>query len=133
MVHRAARGSAISLAGVAAMICRRSAEEIVSSCFSLPVPSLGSSHCAHAAARNKITICCWTNEWPRAGVAEGKRAHSLYSCAGEGVVLQHDPARLSDEASDIDQLIRDTNCIKVEWKQWPESVRVETIDCPCFI
>lgn len=84
-------------------------EEIRSSCFSLP----GSSLCAHVAARNKITICCLTTEWPCAGVAEGKWAHSLYSCAGEGVVLQHDPARLSDEASDIDQLIRDTNCIKV--------------------
>lgn len=113
--NRAARGSAVSLVDAVAMICRRSAEEIRSSCFPLPVPSLGTSHSAHAAARKQITICCWTNELPRAGVAEGKWAHSLYSCAGEGVVLQHDPARLSGEASDIDQLIRDTNCIKVEW------------------
>ncbi|XP_067085253.1 gem-associated protein 5 isoform X1 [Osmerus mordax] len=38
--------------------------------------------------------------------------HSLYSCAGEGVILQHDPRRLAAEASDIDTLIRDTNNIK---------------------
>lgn len=50
---------------------------------------------------------------PSVGAAEGKSTYSLYSCAGEGVVLQHDPARLSGEAFDIDQLIRDTNCIKV--------------------
>lgn len=99
--------------------------------FFPPCSSLGSSHSAHVAARNKITICCCTNQWPRAGVAEGKWAHSLYSCAGEGVVLQHDPARLSDEASDIDQLIRDTNCIKVSgnsgWRVWvltPSTVHV---------
>lgn len=47
------------------------------------------------------------------GAAEGKPACSLYSCAGEGVILQHDPAKLSAEASDIDKLIRDTNDIKV--------------------
>lgn len=43
----------------------------------------------------------------------GKQSFSLYSCAGEGVILQHDAARLSGEASDIDQLIKDTNSIKV--------------------
>lgn len=45
--------------------------------------------------------------------AEGKSSYSLYSCAGEGVILQHDPSKLSGEASDIDRLIRDTNSIKV--------------------
>lgn len=47
------------------------------------------------------------------GASEGKPSYSLYSCAGEGVILQHDPTRLSGEASDIDKLIRDTNHIKV--------------------
>lgn len=47
------------------------------------------------------------------GTAEGKSSYSLYSCAGEGVILQHDPSKLSGEASDIDRLIRDTNSIKV--------------------
>lgn len=39
--------------------------------------------------------------------------YSLYSCAGEGIILQHDPSKLSREACDIDLLIRDTNNIKV--------------------
>lgn len=49
----------------------------------------------------------------RSGAAEGKPMYSLYSCAGEGVILQHDPSKLSREACDIDMLIRDTNNIKV--------------------
>lgn len=50
--------------------------------------------------------------------AEGKSSYSLYSCAGEGVILQHDPSKLSGEASDIDRLIRDTNNIKVGSGGW---------------
>ncbi|XP_035034293.2 gem-associated protein 5 isoform X1 [Hippoglossus stenolepis] len=46
------------------------------------------------------------------GADRGKSTYSLYSCAGEGVILQHDPLKLSGEASDIDQLIRNTNNIK---------------------
>ncbi|XP_035761307.1 gem-associated protein 5 [Neolamprologus brichardi] len=46
------------------------------------------------------------------GTAGGKASFSLYSCAGEGVILQHDPYKLNGEASDIDKLIRDTNDIK---------------------
>ncbi|KAB5548648.1 hypothetical protein PHYPO_G00058010 [Pangasianodon hypophthalmus] len=38
--------------------------------------------------------------------------YTLYSCAGEGVIFQHDPWKLSDEASNIDKLIRDSNNIK---------------------
>lgn len=46
------------------------------------------------------------------GGAGDKPAYSLYSCAGEGVIFQHDPWKLSGEASNIDKLIRDTNNIK---------------------
>ncbi|XP_061606965.1 gem-associated protein 5 isoform X2 [Phyllopteryx taeniolatus] len=46
------------------------------------------------------------------GAAEGKASHSLYSCAGEGVILQHNPTQLSGDACDIDKLIRQTNNIK---------------------
>ncbi|KAM8835184.1 gem-associated protein 5 [Synchiropus picturatus] len=46
------------------------------------------------------------------GAAGGKPTFSLYSCGGEGVILQHDPAKLSGDACDIDRLIRDTNNIK---------------------
>uniref|UniRef100_A0A8C8VFV3 Gem nuclear organelle associated protein 5 n=1 Tax=Pelusios castaneus TaxID=367368 RepID=A0A8C8VFV3_9SAUR len=37
---------------------------------------------------------------------------TLYSCAGEGIVLQHNPWKLSGEATDINKVIRDTNSIK---------------------
>ncbi|XP_077361495.1 gem-associated protein 5 [Festucalex cinctus] len=47
------------------------------------------------------------------GASEGKApSHSLYSCAGDGVILQHDPSKLSGDACDIDKLIRQTNKIK---------------------
>lgn len=58
--------------------------------------------------------CVWCS-----GAAEGKPACSLYSCAGEGVILQHDPSKLSAEASDIDNLIRNTNDIKVKRRRSP--------------
>uniref|UniRef100_A0A669PRW2 Gem nuclear organelle associated protein 5 n=1 Tax=Phasianus colchicus TaxID=9054 RepID=A0A669PRW2_PHACC len=37
---------------------------------------------------------------------------TLYSCAGEGIVFQHNPWKLSGEANDINKTIRDTNSIK---------------------
>lgn len=55
-----------------------------------------------------MCVCVWCS-----GAADGKPSYSLYSCAGEGIILQHDPSKLSGEASDIDKLIRDTNNIKV--------------------
>ncbi|TUJ91749.1 Gem-associated protein 5 [Bagarius yarrelli] len=44
--------------------------------------------------------------------AGDKPDYTLYSCAGEGVIFQHDPRKLSDEATNIDKLIRDSNDIK---------------------
>ncbi|XP_041338011.1 gem-associated protein 5 isoform X3 [Pyrgilauda ruficollis] len=49
---------------------------------------------------------------------------TLYSCAGEGIVFQHNPWKLNGEANDINKVIRDTNSIKhklparteVSWK-----------------
>ncbi|XP_069878770.1 gem-associated protein 5 isoform X3 [Dipodomys merriami] len=44
---------------------------------------------------------------------EGDRPSlTLYSCGGEGIVLQHNPWKLSGEAFDINKLIRDTNSTK---------------------
>ncbi|XP_043925480.1 gem-associated protein 5 isoform X2 [Protopterus annectens] len=37
---------------------------------------------------------------------------TLYSCAGEGIILQHNPWKLTVEAHDINKLIQDTNAIK---------------------
>ncbi|XP_056140464.1 gem-associated protein 5 [Lampris incognitus] len=46
------------------------------------------------------------------GDAGDRPSYTLYSCAGEGLILQHDPWQLNGEASSIDQVIRDTNDIK---------------------
>ncbi|KAJ7316523.1 hypothetical protein JRQ81_002685 [Phrynocephalus forsythii] len=37
---------------------------------------------------------------------------TLYSCAGEGIVFQHNPWKLSGEAHDINKVIRETNSVK---------------------
>ncbi|XP_048399577.1 gem-associated protein 5 isoform X2 [Stegostoma tigrinum] len=37
---------------------------------------------------------------------------TLYSCAGEGIILQHNPWKLTTDAQDINRLIRETNGIK---------------------
>uniref|UniRef100_A0A673XJP7 Gem nuclear organelle associated protein 5 n=1 Tax=Salmo trutta TaxID=8032 RepID=A0A673XJP7_SALTR len=46
------------------------------------------------------------------GGAGDHLSYSLYSCAGEGLILQHDPWKLAGEATDIDRVIKDTNSIK---------------------
>ncbi|TNM84420.1 hypothetical protein fugu_008598 [Takifugu bimaculatus] len=77
--------------------------------FSNKPPQISSSY-----HRKTVYTLAWGPPVPPLsfGAAEGKPACSLYSCAGEGVILQHDPSKLSSEASDIDKLIRDTNDIK---------------------
>uniref|UniRef100_A0A8B9H898 Gem (nuclear organelle) associated protein 5 n=1 Tax=Astyanax mexicanus TaxID=7994 RepID=A0A8B9H898_ASTMX len=45
------------------------------------------------------------------GGSADKPSYSLYSCGGDGIIFQHDPWKLSGEASNIDKLIRDTNNI----------------------
>ncbi|NWU36840.1 GEMI5 protein, partial [Hylia prasina] len=37
---------------------------------------------------------------------------TLYSCAGDGIVFQHNPWKLNGEANDINKVIRETNSIK---------------------
>uniref|UniRef100_A0AAV2J952 Gem (nuclear organelle) associated protein 5 n=1 Tax=Knipowitschia caucasica TaxID=637954 RepID=A0AAV2J952_KNICA len=46
------------------------------------------------------------------GSSKGKSAFSLYSCAGEGTILQHDPHQLGGDAFNIDKLIKNTNNIQ---------------------
>ncbi|XP_047462986.1 gem-associated protein 5 [Mugil cephalus] len=77
--------------------------------FSNKPPQISSSY-----HRKTVYTLAWGPPVPPMsfGAAGGKPCYSLYSCAGEGVVLQHDPSKLSGEASDIDRLIRDTNNIK---------------------
>ncbi|XP_034539640.1 gem-associated protein 5 [Notolabrus celidotus] len=77
--------------------------------FSNKPPQVSSSY-----HRKTVYTLAWGPPVPPMsfGAAGTKPSYSLYSCAGEGVILQHDPTRLSGEASDIDKLIRDTNNIK---------------------
>uniref|UniRef100_A0A673CB35 Gem (nuclear organelle) associated protein 5 n=1 Tax=Sphaeramia orbicularis TaxID=375764 RepID=A0A673CB35_9TELE len=77
--------------------------------FSNKPPQISSSY-----HRKTVYTLAWGPPVPPMsfGAAEGKAAYSLYSCAGEGIILQHDPYKLSGEASDIDKLIKDTNNIQ---------------------
>ncbi|XP_024121575.1 gem-associated protein 5 isoform X2 [Oryzias melastigma] len=76
--------------------------------FSSKPPQISSSY-----HRKTVYTLAWGPAVPPLSFGSGgKQSFSLYSCAGEGVILQHDAARLSGEASDIDQLIKDTNSIK---------------------
>uniref|UniRef100_A0A8C9WXC8 Gem nuclear organelle associated protein 5 n=1 Tax=Sander lucioperca TaxID=283035 RepID=A0A8C9WXC8_SANLU len=77
--------------------------------FSNRPPQISSSY-----HRKTVYTLAWGPPVPPMsfGAAGGKPSYSLYSCAGEGVILQHDPSRLSGDAADIDRLIRDTNSIK---------------------
>ncbi|KAK2828028.1 hypothetical protein Q5P01_019062 [Channa striata] len=77
--------------------------------FSNKPPQISSSY-----HRKTVYTLAWGPPVPPMsfGAAGGKLPYSLYSCAGEGIILQHDPSKLSGEASDIDKLIRETNNIK---------------------
>ncbi|XP_059207234.1 gem-associated protein 5 isoform X2 [Centropristis striata] len=77
--------------------------------FSNRPPQISSSY-----HRKTVYTLAWGPPVPPMsfGAAGGKPSYSLYSCAGEGIVLQHDPTKLNGEASDIDKLIRDTNNIQ---------------------
>uniref|UniRef100_A0A663ML09 Gem nuclear organelle associated protein 5 n=1 Tax=Athene cunicularia TaxID=194338 RepID=A0A663ML09_ATHCN len=51
---------------------------------------------------------------PLSSGGEGEQPSvTLYSCAGEGIVFQHNPWKLNGEANDINKVIRDTNSIRV--------------------
>ncbi|XP_061659471.1 gem-associated protein 5 [Syngnathoides biaculeatus] len=77
--------------------------------FSSKAPQISSSY-----HKRTVYSLAWGPPLPPMsfGAAEGKASHSLYSCAGDGVILQHDPSKLSGDACDVDKLIRQTNNIK---------------------
>ncbi|XP_061104409.1 gem-associated protein 5 isoform X4 [Conger conger] len=63
--------------------------------------------------RKTVYTVAWGPPVPPMAFGGGdKPSIGLYSCGGEGLILQHDPWKLAGEASDIDELIRDTNNIK---------------------
>ncbi|XP_004485370.2 gem-associated protein 5 isoform X2 [Dasypus novemcinctus] len=63
--------------------------------------------------KKTVYTLAWGPPVPMSLGGEGDRPSlTLYSCGGEGIVLQHNPWKLSGEAFDINKLIRDTNSIK---------------------
>uniref|UniRef100_A0A665TMK7 Uncharacterized protein n=1 Tax=Echeneis naucrates TaxID=173247 RepID=A0A665TMK7_ECHNA len=101
--------------------------------FSNKPPQISSSY-----HRKTVYTLAWGPPVPPMsfGAAGGKSSYSLYSCAGEGIILQHDPSKLSGEASDINKLINDTNNIKhklsphtdLSWKPDGEVVAIGNED-----
>ncbi|KAM6224638.1 gem-associated protein 5 [Rhynchocyon petersi] len=63
--------------------------------------------------KKTVYTLAWGPPVPTVSLGEGDRPPlTLFSCGGEGIVLQHNPWKLSGEAFDINKLIRDTNSIK---------------------
>nr|KAF6480142.1 gem nuclear organelle associated protein 5 [Molossus molossus] len=63
--------------------------------------------------KKTVYSLAWGPPIPSASLGEGDRPSlTLYSCGGEGLVLQHNPWKLNGEAFDINKLIRETNSIK---------------------
>ncbi|KAF6280708.1 gem nuclear organelle associated protein 5 [Rhinolophus ferrumequinum] len=63
--------------------------------------------------KKTVYSLAWGPPIPPMSLGEGDRPSlTLYSCGGEGTVLQHNPWKLSGEAFDINKLIRDTNSIR---------------------
>ena len=51
----------------------------------------------------------------------------LYSCGGEGTILEHDPDHLRGEAKNVDQLIKTTNGIKVLYLQTTQKINLSLV------
>ncbi|KAM9185379.1 gem-associated protein 5 isoform 1-T1 [Mergus octosetaceus] len=63
--------------------------------------------------KKTVYTLAWGPPTPPLSSGEGEQPSvTLYSCAGEGIVFQHNPWKLSGEANDINKVIRDTNSIK---------------------
>ncbi|XP_072171181.1 gem-associated protein 5-like, partial [Diadema setosum] len=63
-------------------------------------------------------------------------SHHLYSCGGDGMIYQHDPTKLDQEASNVNALIKRTNNLQhllpqrseVEWKADGRAVAIGNSD-----
>ncbi|NXX93521.1 GEMI5 protein, partial [Centropus bengalensis] len=63
--------------------------------------------------KKTVYTVAWGPPTPPLSSGEGEHPPvTLYSCAGEGIIFQHNPWKLSGEANDINKIIRDTNSIK---------------------
>uniref|UniRef100_A0A8C9WLG2 Gem nuclear organelle associated protein 5 n=1 Tax=Scleropages formosus TaxID=113540 RepID=A0A8C9WLG2_SCLFO len=75
--------------------------------FSSKPPQISSTY-----HRKTVYSLAWGPPVPPVFGAEDPPPFTLYSCAGEGLIFQHNPCKLSTDATDIDKLIRSTNSIK---------------------
>ncbi|XP_053935308.1 gem-associated protein 5 isoform X3 [Cuculus canorus] len=63
--------------------------------------------------KKTVYTLAWGPPTPPLFSGEGEQPSvTLYSCAGEGIVFQHNPWKLNGEANDINKIIQDTNSIK---------------------
>ncbi|XP_069051438.1 gem-associated protein 5 isoform X2 [Lepisosteus oculatus] len=62
--------------------------------------------------RKTVYTVAWGPPIPPLSFGDDRPPVALYSCAGEGVIFQHNPWKLAEEATDVDKVIRDTNSIK---------------------
>ena len=70
------------------------------------------SRCPHGKKKRISAI----SANPYLCTAEGadSSARHLYSCGGEGLILQHRPGHFLDDAADVNALIGKTNGVKVK-------------------
>ncbi|NXL84581.1 GEMI5 protein, partial [Alectura lathami] len=92
--------------------------------------------------KKTVYTLAWGPPTPPLSSSSGEGEHpsvTLYSCAGEGIVFQHNPWKLSGEANDINKVIRDTNSIKhklpahteISWKPDGKLLALGNEDGPC--
>uniref|UniRef100_A0A8C0UFD6 Gem nuclear organelle associated protein 5 n=1 Tax=Cyanistes caeruleus TaxID=156563 RepID=A0A8C0UFD6_CYACU len=62
--------------------------------------------------KKTVYTLAWGPATPPLITGDEQPSVTLYSCAGEGIVFQHNPWKLNGEANDINKVIRDTNSIK---------------------
>nr|XP_014342172.1 PREDICTED: gem-associated protein 5 [Latimeria chalumnae] len=71
-------------------------------------------HISSTYHRKTVYVLAWGPPLPplSLGGDGDKPSVTLYSCAGEGIILQHNPWKLTGEAHDINKVIQDTNAFK---------------------
>ncbi|XP_070554700.1 gem-associated protein 5-like [Ptychodera flava] len=75
--------------------------------FAQKPPNISSSY-----HKKTVYSVGWGPPCPGTGGKSGGVNQNVYSCGGDGIVLQHNPYRIYDDAEDINNLIKKTNDIR---------------------
>ncbi|XP_071951268.1 gem-associated protein 5-like [Antedon mediterranea] len=75
--------------------------------FSNKPPRLSSTY-----HKRTVYRVCWGPVCSNNSISEEKQSFCLYSCAGEGVIFQHNPDKLDADAVNINHIISATNDVK---------------------